>query len=52
MLLCLGHIERRFIEVPLGATWVEASMQTSGFDTSRRFFVDTVQVRGSVMIDL
>ncbi|KAH7538028.1 hypothetical protein FEM48_Zijuj03G0155900 [Ziziphus jujuba var. spinosa] len=39
-----GHIERRFIEVPLGATWVEASMQTSGFDTSRRFFVDTVQL--------
>ncbi|KAJ4706019.1 Tripeptidyl-peptidase 2 [Melia azedarach] len=39
-----GHIERRFIEVPLGATWVEATMRTSGFDTTRRFFVDTVQV--------
>ncbi|PRQ60108.1 putative tripeptidyl-peptidase II [Rosa chinensis] len=39
-----GHIERRFIEVPLGATWVEATMQTSGFDTTRRFFVDSVQL--------
>ncbi|KAK9178803.1 hypothetical protein WN943_027997 [Citrus x changshan-huyou] len=39
-----GQIERRFIEVPLGATWVEATMRTSGFDTTRRFFVDTVQV--------
>ncbi|KAJ6386456.1 hypothetical protein OIU78_016376 [Salix suchowensis] len=39
-----GHIERRYIEVPLGATWVEATMQTSGFDTTRRFFVDTVQI--------
>ncbi|KAI9162128.1 hypothetical protein LWI28_024106 [Acer negundo] len=39
-----GHIERRFIEVPLGASWVEAIMRTSGFDTSRRFFVDTVQI--------
>ncbi|XP_030500340.2 tripeptidyl-peptidase 2 [Cannabis sativa] len=39
-----GHIERRFLEVPLGATWVEATMQTSGFDTVRRFFVDTVQL--------
>ncbi|KAK4796287.1 hypothetical protein SAY86_028613 [Trapa natans] len=39
-----GHIERRYIEVPLGATWVEATMKTSGFDTTRRFFVDTVQI--------
>ncbi|XP_050220637.1 tripeptidyl-peptidase 2 isoform X2 [Mercurialis annua] len=39
-----GHIERRFMEVPLGATWVEATMRASGFDTARRFFVDTVQV--------
>ncbi|RXI08399.1 hypothetical protein DVH24_022543 [Malus domestica] len=39
-----GHIERRFIEVPLGATWVEATMQTSGFDTARRFFIDSVQL--------
>ncbi|XP_048229293.1 tripeptidyl-peptidase 2 isoform X2 [Ricinus communis] len=39
-----GHIERRFIEVPLGASWVEATMRTSGFDTTRRFFVDTVQI--------
>ncbi|GLT35948.1 hypothetical protein SLA2020_103570 [Shorea laevis] len=39
-----GHIERRYIEVPLGASWVEATMQTSGFDTTRRFFVDTVQI--------
>ncbi|KAG9441237.1 hypothetical protein H6P81_017091 [Aristolochia fimbriata] len=39
-----GHIERKFLKVPLGASWVEASMRTSGFDTPRRFFVDTVQV--------
>ncbi|OWM79539.1 hypothetical protein CDL15_Pgr022951 [Punica granatum] len=39
-----GHIERRYIEVPLGATWVEATMKTSEFDTTRRFFVDTVQI--------
>ncbi|URD81130.1 Tripeptidyl peptidase II [Musa troglodytarum] len=39
-----GHIERRFIDVPFGATWVEATMQTSGFDTARRFFIDTVQI--------
>ncbi|KAK8692720.1 hypothetical protein V6N13_070327 [Hibiscus sabdariffa] len=39
-----GHIERRYIEVPLGASWVEATMRTYGFDTSRRFFVDTVQI--------
>ncbi|XP_050154207.1 tripeptidyl-peptidase 2-like [Malus sylvestris] len=39
-----GHIERRFIEVPFGATWVEATMKTSGFDTARRFFVDSVQL--------
>lgn len=30
--------------MPIGASWVEAMMQTSGFDTSRRFFVDAVQV--------
>uniref|UniRef100_A0A2P2LLV1 Tripeptidyl-peptidase 2 isoform X2 n=1 Tax=Rhizophora mucronata TaxID=61149 RepID=A0A2P2LLV1_RHIMU len=39
-----GHIERRYIEVPYGASWVEANMLTSGFDTTRRFFVDTVQI--------
>lgn len=39
-----GHIERRFIEVPLGATWAEATMRTSGFDTARRFFIDTLQI--------
>ncbi|KAL2550422.1 Tripeptidyl-peptidase 2 [Forsythia ovata] len=39
-----GHIERKFIEVPLGATWVEATMKTSGFDTARRFFIDAVQI--------
>lgn len=48
MLLFSGHIERRFIEVPLGATWIEATMQTSGFDTPRRFFVDTVQVQAAL----
>ncbi|THU55160.1 hypothetical protein C4D60_Mb11t03630 [Musa balbisiana] len=39
-----GHIERRFIDVPFGATWVKATMRTSGFDTARRFFIDTVQI--------
>ena len=31
----------------MGASWVEATMRTSGFDTARRFFVDTVQVQYS-----
>ncbi|KAL7003416.1 tripeptidyl-peptidase II Tpp2 [Sarracenia purpurea var. burkii] len=39
-----GHIERKYIVVPFGAAWVEATMRTSGFDTARRFFVDTVQI--------
>ncbi|EXC19138.1 Tripeptidyl-peptidase 2 [Morus notabilis] len=39
-----GRIERKFLEVPIGATWVEATMRASGFDTTRRFFVDTVQL--------
>ncbi|KAL0873707.1 hypothetical protein Bca101_023412 [Brassica carinata] len=39
-----GHIERRFMEVPLGATWAEATMRTSGFDTARRFYIDTLQI--------
>ncbi|XP_072983794.1 tripeptidyl-peptidase 2 isoform X2 [Typha latifolia] len=39
-----GHIERRFIDVPLGATWVEATMRTAGFDTARKFFIDTLQI--------
>ncbi|KAE8663274.1 Tripeptidyl-peptidase 2 [Hibiscus syriacus] len=39
-----GHIERRYIEVPLGARWVEATIRTSGFDTTRRFFIDTIQI--------
>ncbi|CAN0902776.1 Tripeptidyl-peptidase 2 [Linum grandiflorum] len=39
-----GHIERRFIEVPLGASWVEATVRASEFDTTRRFFLDTLQI--------
>ncbi|KAK1266677.1 hypothetical protein QJS04_geneDACA000427 [Acorus gramineus] len=39
-----GHVERRFIEVPHGATWFEATMQTSGFDTARKFLINTVQI--------
>ncbi|KAI3817994.1 hypothetical protein L1987_11796 [Smallanthus sonchifolius] len=39
-----GHIVRKFIKVPFGATWAEATMRTSGFDTSRRFYIDTVQI--------
>ncbi|XP_054787399.1 tripeptidyl-peptidase 2 isoform X2 [Prosopis cineraria] len=44
MLFQPGHIERRYIEVPHGASWVGATMKASGFDTARRFFVDTVQI--------
>lgn len=40
----VGHIERKFVEVPTGATWVEVTMKTSGFSTARRFFIDSVQV--------
>ncbi|XP_031502252.1 tripeptidyl-peptidase 2 isoform X2 [Nymphaea colorata] len=39
-----GYIERKFIKVPKGATWVEATMRTSGFDTARRFFINVVQI--------
>ncbi|CAN6252649.1 unnamed protein product [Urochloa humidicola] len=39
-----GHIERRFINVPSGASWAEFTMRTSAFDTPRRFFLDTVQI--------
>ncbi|XP_024992283.1 tripeptidyl-peptidase 2 isoform X2 [Cynara cardunculus var. scolymus] len=39
-----GHIIRKYIEVPYGASWVEATMRTSGFDTARRFYIDTVQL--------
>ncbi|TKY45199.1 Tripeptidyl-peptidase 2 [Spatholobus suberectus] len=44
MLFQPGHIERRYIEVPHGASWAEATMKTSGFDTARRFYVDAVQM--------
>ncbi|KAG5540830.1 hypothetical protein RHGRI_020910 [Rhododendron griersonianum] len=43
MYCLIGHIEREFIEVPIGASWVEASMQTSGFNTARGFYIYTVQ---------
>ncbi|KMZ75719.1 hypothetical protein ZOSMA_110G00250 [Zostera marina] len=39
-----GHIFRNFIKVPLGATWAEATMRASNFDTSRLFFINTVQI--------
>ncbi|CAM0944650.1 unnamed protein product [Alopecurus aequalis] len=39
-----GHIERRFINVPIGASWAEVTMRTSAFDTPRRFYLDTVQM--------
>ncbi|XP_047941197.1 tripeptidyl-peptidase 2 isoform X1 [Salvia hispanica] len=39
-----GHIERKFVEVPIGATWVEVTMKASGFCTARRFFIDSVQI--------
>ncbi|KAF0915843.1 hypothetical protein E2562_039168 [Oryza meyeriana var. granulata] len=39
-----GHIERRFINVPIGASWAEVTMHASAFDTPRRFLLDTVQI--------
>ncbi|KAH6782852.1 tripeptidyl peptidase ii [Perilla frutescens var. hirtella] len=39
-----GQIERKFVEVPIGATWVEVTMKTSGFSTARKFFIDSVQL--------
>lgn len=47
IILQTGHIERIFVEVPVGATWAEATMKASGFDTSRRFSIDTLQVHDS-----
>ncbi|KAL2324539.1 hypothetical protein Fmac_023597 [Flemingia macrophylla] len=44
MLFQPGHIERKYIEVPHGASWVEATMNASSFDTARRFFLHTVQI--------
>ncbi|KAK7279941.1 hypothetical protein RJT34_25002 [Clitoria ternatea] len=44
MLFQPGHIERKYIEVPHGASWVEATLNASSFDTARRFFVDAVQI--------
>ncbi|KAL0371710.1 UNVERIFIED_CONTAM: Tripeptidyl-peptidase 2 [Sesamum calycinum] len=38
------HIERKFVEVPIGATWVEVTVKTFGFTTARRFFIDSVQI--------
>lgn len=42
--MIVGHIERKFVEVPIGATWVEVTMKTCGFSTARTFFIDCVQV--------
>ncbi|CAA0834352.1 Tripeptidyl-peptidase 2 [Striga hermonthica] len=39
-----GHIERKFVEVPIGTTWVEVTMKSSGFSTARKFSVDAVQI--------
>ncbi|KAL2995551.1 hypothetical protein AAZX31_10G222000 [Glycine max] len=44
MLFQPGHVQRKYIEVPHGASWVEATMNASSFDTARRFFVHTVQI--------
>ncbi|RYQ94046.1 hypothetical protein Ahy_B09g100248 isoform A [Arachis hypogaea] len=44
MLFQSGHVERKYIEVPHGASWVEGTMNTASFDTTRRFFVDAVQI--------
>ncbi|XP_024379679.1 tripeptidyl-peptidase 2 isoform X4 [Physcomitrium patens] len=39
-----GAIERRFISVPEGTTWAEATLKMAGFDTPRRFYVNAVQL--------
>ncbi|CAM6096265.1 unnamed protein product [Calypogeia fissa] len=39
-----GHIERRFVVVPEGATWAELSVRVSGFDTPRQFSITAVQL--------
>ncbi|KAL9317577.1 hypothetical protein ACSQ67_014094 [Phaseolus vulgaris] len=44
MLFLPGQVERKYIEVPNGASWIEATMKASSFDTVRRFFVHTVQI--------
>ncbi|KAH7289722.1 hypothetical protein KP509_30G016100 [Ceratopteris richardii] len=40
----LGHIEWSFIDVPLGATWIEGTFKVFGFDTPCRFYVSIVQL--------
>jgi len=40
-----GHIERRYVEVPHGASWAHVTMKSSGFDTPRKFYVDAIQVK-------
>ncbi|XP_024527545.1 tripeptidyl-peptidase 2 [Selaginella moellendorffii] len=42
-----GHVERRFIAVPEGATWAEMTVRTSNFDTPRKFFLNAVQLQRS-----
>ncbi|CAI8593694.1 unnamed protein product [Vicia faba] len=44
MLFQPGHIERRYIEVPHGASWADVTMKMSGCDIPRKFFVDAVQM--------
>lgn len=46
MLGCFGAgaIERRFISVPEGTTWAEATLRMNDFDTPRRFYVNAVQL--------
>lgn len=44
MLFQPGHIERRYIEVPHGASWADVTMKSSGFDTPRKFYIDAVQM--------
>eukprot|EP00249_Psilotum_nudum_P018372 c26772_g1_i1 orf=205-4470(+) len=39
-----GHIERQFINVPVGSTWGEATLKLSGFDSPLKFFLNVVQV--------
>ncbi|GER51008.1 tripeptidyl-peptidase [Striga asiatica] len=39
-----GHIERKFVEVPIGTTWVEVTLKSSGFSTARKFLVHFAQI--------
>lgn len=44
LLFSPGHIERKFVVVPVGATWAEATVRTFGFDTARKLTFSANQI--------